>query len=112
MAVLVVDDEEAVRNGLAEFLKEAGGTSARDTAFYNAGTAALEAGRYDVARGALEQAAKSLDPDLRYRALYNLGVVGLMASQADTTKREELLGEAADRLLSGPGQRGVTGGCC
>jgi Ca-activated chloride channel family protein len=82
----------------AEFLKEAGGASARDTAFYNAGTAALEAGRYDVARGALEQAAKSLDPDLRYRALYNLGVVGLMASQADTTKREELLGEAAERL--------------
>ena len=82
----------------AEFLKEAGGASVRDTAFYNAGTAALEAGRYDVARGALDQAAKSLDPDLRYRALYNLGVVGLMASQADTTKREELLGEAADRL--------------
>jgi Ca-activated chloride channel family protein len=59
----------------AEFLKEAGSGSARDTAFYNAGTAALEAGRYDVARGALEQAGKSLDPDLRYRALYNLGVV-------------------------------------
>jgi Ca-activated chloride channel homolog len=81
-----------------EFLKEAGGGTARDTAFYNAGTAALEAGRYDVARGALEQAAKSLDPDLRYRALYNLGLVNLLASRADTTKSEELLGQAADRL--------------
>lgn len=81
----------------AEFLKEAqrGG---RDTAFYNAGTAALEAGRFDVARGALTQAAKSLDPDLRYRALYNLGLVGLLAAEADTTKREELLGQAAERL--------------
>jgi Ca-activated chloride channel family protein len=82
----------------AEFLKEARGPNARDTAFYNAGTAALEAGRFDVARGALEQAAKSLDPDLRYRALYNLGLVDLLEAQADTTKQQELLGEAADRL--------------
>jgi Ca-activated chloride channel homolog len=82
----------------AEFLKEASGGSAQDTAFYNAGTAALEAARYDVARGALEQAAKSLDPDLRYRALYNLGVANLLASRADTTKRQELLNQAADRL--------------
>jgi tetratricopeptide (TPR) repeat protein len=81
----------------AEFLKEAGGP-ARDTAFYNAGTAALEARRYDVARGALEQAAKSLDPDLRYRALYNLGVLNLVAAEADSTKAQELLGEASDRL--------------
>jgi tetratricopeptide (TPR) repeat protein len=82
----------------AEFLKEAGGGAARDTTFYNAGTAALEAGRYEVARGALEQAAKSVDPDLRYRALYNLGVANLLASKADSAKRQELLGQAADRL--------------
>jgi Ca-activated chloride channel family protein len=81
----------------AEFLKEASG-AARDTAFYNAGTAALEAGRYDVARGALVEAAKSLDPALRYRALYNLGLAGLLASAADTSRREELLDDAADRL--------------
>ena len=82
----------------AEFLEEARGATARDTAFYNAGTAALEAGRYEVARGALEQAAKSLDPDLRYRALYNLGLVDLLTAAADSTKKEELLNEAADRL--------------
>jgi len=81
----------------AEFLKEARGRS-RDTAFYNAGSAALEAKRYEVARGALTEAAKSLDPDLRYRALYNLGLAGLLEAEADTTKREELLGQAADRL--------------
>jgi Ca-activated chloride channel family protein len=82
----------------AEFLKEAGSGSARDTAFYNAGTAALEARRFDVARGALEEAAKSLDPDLRYRALYNLGLVGLLDAETDSTKRQEMLGQAADRL--------------
>jgi Ca-activated chloride channel family protein len=80
-----------------EFLREAQGR-ARDTAFYNAGTAALEARRFDVARGALSEAAKSLDPALRYRALYNLGVVGLLAAETDTAKRSELLGQAADRL--------------
>jgi Ca-activated chloride channel family protein len=82
----------------AEFLKEAGSGSARDTAFYNAGTAALQARRFEVARGALEEAAKSLDPDLRYRALYNLGLLGLLAAEADSTKRQEILGQAADRL--------------
>jgi Ca-activated chloride channel family protein len=82
----------------AEFLKEAATGSSRDTAFYNAGTAALEARRFEVARGALEQAAKSLDPDLRYRALYNLGVVGLLAAEADSTKQQELLGQASERL--------------
>jgi Ca-activated chloride channel homolog len=81
----------------AEFLKEAQG-GARDTAFYNAGTAAIETGRFDVARGALTEAAKSLDPDLRYRALYNLGLIGLLSANADTAKRADLLGQAADRL--------------
>jgi Ca-activated chloride channel homolog len=82
----------------AEFLKEAGTGRAKDTAFYNAGTAALEAGRLDVARGALVEAAKSLDPGLRYRALYNLGLAGLLAARADTSRQEELLDDAADRL--------------
>jgi tetratricopeptide (TPR) repeat protein len=81
----------------AAFLKAAKG-SARDTAFYNAGTAALDAGRYEVAQGALTEAAKSLDPDLRYRALYNLGVAGLLAAAADTAKRDEYLDQAAARL--------------
>jgi Ca-activated chloride channel homolog len=82
----------------AEFLKEAGTGRAKDTAFYNAGTAALEAGRLEVARGALVEAAKSLDPGLRYRALYNLGLVGLLAARADTSRQEELLDDATDRL--------------
>jgi Ca-activated chloride channel family protein len=82
----------------AEFLAEAGHGRATDTAFYNAGTAALEAGRLDVARKALAEAARSLDPALRYRALYNLGLAGLLGAQADSTRREELLDDAVDRL--------------
>jgi Ca-activated chloride channel family protein len=82
----------------AEFLKEAGAGRAKDTAFYNAGTAALQAGRLEVARGALVEAAKSLDPGLRYRALYNLGLVDLLAARADTSRQEELLDDATDRL--------------
>jgi Ca-activated chloride channel family protein len=82
----------------SEFLKEAARGTARDTAFYNAGSAALDAGRLDVARGALSEAAKSIDPGIRYRALYNLGLVGLLAAQADTSRAEEFLDEAADRL--------------
>ena len=82
----------------AAFLAEAGRGTARDTAFYNAGTAALEAGRLDVARGALAEAAKSLDPALRYRALYNLGLVGILAAEGDTTRQEEFLDDAVDRL--------------
>ena len=82
----------------AEFLKEAGTGRAKDTAFYNAGTAALEAGRLEVARGALAEAAKSLDPGLRYRALYNLGLVSLLTAQGDTSRRDEMLDDATDRL--------------
>ena len=82
----------------AAFLAEASKGTARDTAFYNAGTAALEAGRLDVARGALAEAAKSLDPALRYRALYNLGLADLLSAEADTTREEEFLEDAVDRL--------------
>ncbi len=82
----------------AEFLRDASRNHARDTAFYNAGTAALEAGRLDVARGALAEAAKSLDPALRYRALYNLGLIGILAARADSSRSNELLDEAGERL--------------
>jgi Ca-activated chloride channel family protein len=82
----------------SEFLKEASTGQAKDTAFYNAGTAALAAGRLDVARGALNEATKSLDPGLRYRALYNLGLASLLAAQADSSRRNEMLDDATDRL--------------
>ncbi len=80
------------------FLQEAKDGGKRDTAFYNAGTAALRAGDFKVARRALLEATKTTDPGLRYRALYNLGVVNLRAALADSSLRDTLVGEAAAHL--------------
>lgn len=80
------------------WLEQAGLGTARDTAFYNAGTAAASAGKFDVARGALTEAAKSADPELRYRALYNLGTAALEQAARDSVRREALLDEATGNL--------------
>jgi Ca-activated chloride channel family protein len=66
-----------------------------DTAWYNAGTAALAAGDLDGARDALLHATRSLDPGLRFRAHYNLGLVLLQQSRRDTTARSARQAEAA-----------------
>ncbi len=71
---------------------------ASDTAWYNAGTAALAAEDYSAARMALAHAAKSVDPDLRYRALYNQGVAALRQAAGDSTGRDSLLAEASEHL--------------
>ena len=65
-----------------------------DTAWYNAGTAALAAGDPSLARSSLARAAASLDPDLRFRALYNLGLLALLQARADSTNRERHLADA------------------
>jgi tetratricopeptide (TPR) repeat protein len=69
-----------------------------DTAWYNAGTAALEAGQFEEARSALVVASRSLDPELRYRARYNLGVAGLLEARAEPARRDSLLAGAAEHL--------------
>jgi Ca-activated chloride channel homolog len=71
---------------------------ASDTAWYNAGTAQIAAGDYAAARKSLSHAANSLDPDLRYRALYNSGVAALKQIAADTSARDSLLTEASEFL--------------
>ena len=80
------------------FLEEAKEGSAVDTAFYNAGTAALVAGRLEPARAALTQAGNSVDPALRYRALYNAGVAAIQQAQLDSAGRDSLLDIAAASL--------------
>lgn len=82
----------------ARRLRDHLGPASSDTAYYNAGTALLGAGDYPGAEQALGRAAQSLDPDLRYRALYNQGVALLRRAGADSTRRDSLLGAAADRL--------------
>jgi Ca-activated chloride channel homolog len=69
-----------------------------DTAWYNAGTALLAAGNFSAAAKALDHASRSLDPDLRYRALYNEGVAALRGAAQDSTSRDSLLGVASDHL--------------
>jgi len=65
-----------------------------DTAWYNTGTAALAAGDPTLARSTLARAAASLDPELRFRALYNLGLLALLEAKSDTTGREAHLADA------------------
>lgn len=69
-----------------------------DTAWYNAGTALLASGQNAAAERALTRAARSLDPDLRYRALYNAGVAALREASADSVHRDSLLNGASDHL--------------
>lgn len=65
-----------------------------DTTWYNAGTAAVAAGDFATARSALAHAAASLDPDVRFRSLYNEGLLALRAAELDTVHRDAHLGEA------------------
>jgi Ca-activated chloride channel family protein len=71
---------------------------ASDTLWYNAGTALVATGEYAAGTKALAEAARSLDPDLRYRALYNAGVASLKQAEQDSTHRDSLLTQAANHL--------------
>ncbi|MBM4188309.1 MAG: VWA domain-containing protein [Gemmatimonadetes bacterium] len=93
----------------AAFARMAQTRQGRDTAQYNSGVLALAQGRYDDARKALAEAARSLDPDIRFRALYNLGLVSLVEARGDSVRRDSLEAEAAgrfkDALLLSPASR-------
>jgi hypothetical protein len=54
----------------------------------------LAAGDLATARGALAHASASLDPEVRFRALYNEGLLALRAAQIDSVNRDAHLGEA------------------
>lgn len=75
-------------------------TRGSDTAWYNAGTAALVRGDLDKATEALQHAAMSLDPELRQRALYNLGTTRLIQARTDSTStaRDSLASLATTNL--------------
>jgi hypothetical protein len=47
-----------------------------------------------LARASLSRAAASLDPELRFRALYNLGLLALLQARADSANRETHLADA------------------
>ncbi len=59
----------------------------------------LASGQNAAAERALGRAARSLDPDLRYRALYNAGVASLREAEADSAHRDSLLANASVHLM-------------
>ncbi len=76
------------------YLKQALSGQGGDTAWFNAGSVALTAADTTVARDALRRAANSLDPGLRFAALYNLGFLDLRAAAADSANARNHLMEA------------------
>jgi len=85
-------------SALTRFLAAATAGRAGDTSWYNAGTVALAARDWETAEKALGTASGTLDPALRFRTLYNLGLAALERSRADTAGREQLEAEARQRL--------------
>jgi tetratricopeptide (TPR) repeat protein len=81
-----------------EYLELAREGFAQDTSYYNAGTAALMNGDLGAASPPLQQATNSVDPGLRFRALYNLGVAALKGSRQDSSRAQALREMAIERL--------------
>ena len=87
-------DREDVRRAHAAYLAELATNRKDDAAWYNAGTAAMADSDAETAQASLAHAAASLDPDLRFRALYNLGLLGLRQAAADSAGRDGHLSDA------------------
>jgi Ca-activated chloride channel family protein len=87
-------DRGQLERARAAYVTELAAHQGDDTAWYNAGTAALAAGDRETARQDLTHAAASLAPDLRFRALYNLGLLALREAETDTVHRDAHLTEA------------------
>ncbi|MEE8476999.1 MAG: hypothetical protein V3S19_01435, partial [Gemmatimonadales bacterium] len=102
-AQLVTGAERSVRDSALGKASEAYLVLARrgfaeDTSYYNAGTTAIMAGKLEAATVPLTRAATSVDPDLRFRALYNLGTAALKTSRVDTARAEALREVAIQHL--------------
>ncbi|HUE31300.1 MAG TPA: vWA domain-containing protein, partial [Verrucomicrobiae bacterium] len=87
-------DRHDLARARAAYLVELAGRRKDDTAWYNAGTAALADSDAETARGSLTHAAASLDPDVRFRALFNLGFLALREATTDSAAREARLADA------------------
>ena len=87
-------DRHDLAGARAAYLAELAARRKDDTAWYNAGTAALADSDAETARGSLTHAAASLDPDVRFRALFNLGLLALSEAMADSAARDARLADA------------------
>ena len=100
-----------VREAVVAYLAQARRGEAGDTAWFNAGTALLALGHEDQARNLLQRAARSLEPEVRFRALYNLGLMSLRLAERDSASKDAHLADARARyreaLLLKPGDAGA-----
>jgi Ca-activated chloride channel homolog len=87
-------DREDVRHAHAAYVAELATNRKDDAAWYNVGTAAMADSDAETAQASLAHAAASLDPDLRFRALYNLGLLALRQAAGDSAGRDGHLGDA------------------
>jgi Ca-activated chloride channel family protein len=97
----------AYREAAEHYLDRAREGEGGDTTWFNLGTAALALGDTALARQGLERAAASLEPGLRFRALYNLGLLRLRQAERDSGRADQHLDAAAghyrEALLLAPG---------
>ncbi len=104
-------DRKDLGGARAAYLAELAAHRKDDTAWYNAGTAALADSDAETARASLAHAAASLDPDVRFRALFNLGLLALRQAAADSAGREGRLADAErayrEALLLRPNDAGA-----
>jgi len=82
------------REAATHYLRQVQLGEGGDTTWFNLGTAAMALGDTAVALRGLERAAQSLDPELRFRALFNLGLLAIHRADRDDARSAELL-EAA-----------------
>ena len=87
-------DRHDLRRARAAYMAELAARRKEDDAWYNAGTAALADSDAETAQASLSHAATSLDPDVRFRALYNLGLLALRQADDDSAGRDGHLADA------------------
>ncbi len=87
-------DRHDLRRARVAYLSELAARRKEDAAWYNAGTAALADSDAETAQASLAHAAASLDPDIRFRALYNLGLLALRQADDDSAGRDGHLADA------------------
>lgn len=102
----------AFREAAEWYLRQALAGEGGDTVVLNLGTAAMAIGDTAAANRALGIAAASLDPEIRFRALYNLGLLTLRRALADSAggRRADLeaaVGYYRQALLLRPGDEGA-----
>lgn len=95
------------REAAEAYRRDAAAGRGGDTAWYNAGTALVRAEEFEAARDILLRATRSLDPGLRFRGFYNLGLATLQQARRDTAGRAAREAEALNyfkqALLLDPG---------